>query len=64
MPDRQRPNVDGILLDKLRPKKQQHSAKRIFERLRDEYGLTGGITIGSADSSSPSAELVENGVGL
>jgi transposase len=46
MPDRQRPNVDGILLDdKLRPKKQQHTAKRIFERLRDEYGLTGGITI-------------------
>ena len=28
-----------------RPKKQQHTAKRIFERLRDEYGFTGGITI-------------------
>ncbi len=31
--------------DKSRPKKQQHTAKRIFERLRDEYGFTGGITI-------------------
>jgi transposase len=38
--------IDGILLDdKSRPKKQQHTAKRIFERLRDEYGFTGGITI-------------------
>ena len=25
--------------------KQQHAAKRIFERLRDEYGYTGGLTI-------------------
>ena len=31
--------------DKGRPKKQQHTAKRIFERLRDEHGFTGGITI-------------------
>jgi hypothetical protein len=30
---------------KSRPKKQQHTAKQIFERLRDEYGFTGGITI-------------------
>jgi transposase len=38
--------IDGILLDdKSRPKKQQHTAKRIFERLRDECGFTGGITI-------------------
>jgi transposase len=38
--------IDGILVDdKSRPKKQQHTAKRIFERLRDEYGFTGGITI-------------------
>src|SRR5437588_7143560 len=29
--------IDGILGDdKLRPKKQQHTAKRLFERLRDE----------------------------
>jgi hypothetical protein len=26
-------------------KKQRHTAKRIFERLRDEHGFTGGITI-------------------
>ena len=38
--------IDGILGDdKLRPKKQQHTAKRLFERLRDEHGFTGGITI-------------------
>ena len=38
--------IDKILADdKLRPKKQQHTAKRIFERLRDEHGFTGGITI-------------------
>jgi transposase len=38
--------IAGILVDdKSRPKKQQHTAKRIFERLRDEYGFTGGITI-------------------
>ena len=27
------------------PKKQRHTAKRIFERLRDEYGFGGGYTI-------------------
>jgi transposase len=38
--------IDRILGDdKSRPKKQQHTAKRIFERLRDEHGFTGGITI-------------------
>ena len=40
------PVIDRILGDdKLRPKKQLHTAKRIFERLRDEHGFTGGITI-------------------
>ena len=40
------PVIERILGDdKARPKKQQHTAKRIFERLRDEYGFTGGITI-------------------
>jgi transposase len=38
--------IENILSDdKRRPKKQQHTAKRIFERLRDEHGFTGGITI-------------------
>src|SRR5260370_32335928 len=38
--------IDRILEeDKLRPAKQQHTAKRIFERLRDEHGYDGGITI-------------------
>src|SRR5712671_4695501 len=31
--------------DKGRPAKQQHTSKRIFERVRDEYGYGGGITI-------------------
>ena len=38
--------IDRILLeDEGRPKKQRHTAKRIFERLRDEHGYAGGITI-------------------
>jgi len=38
--------IDRILEeDKSRPKKQRHTSKRIFERLRDEYGFEGGITI-------------------
>jgi transposase len=38
--------IDRILAeDKERPAKQRHTAKRIFERLRDEYGYAGGITI-------------------
>lgn len=31
--------------DQLRPRKQRHTAKRIFERLRDECGFDGGYTI-------------------
>ena len=38
--------IDRILKDDgARPKKQRHTAKRIFERLRDEHGFAGGITI-------------------
>ena len=38
--------IDRILEDDLgRPKKQRHTAKRIFERLRDEYGFDGQYTI-------------------
>ena len=38
--------IDRILEeDKGRPAKQQHTSKRIFERLRDEHGYGGGITI-------------------
>ena len=28
-----------------RPRKQRHTAKRVFDRLRDEHGFTGGYTI-------------------
>ena len=38
--------IDGILEDDLSlPKKQRHTAKRIYERLRDEHGFEGGYTI-------------------
>ena len=38
--------IDGILRqDEGRPRKQRHTSKRIFERLRDEHGYSGGITI-------------------
>lgn len=38
--------IDQILIDdRERPRKQRHTAQRIFDRLRDEYGFTGGYTI-------------------
>ncbi len=38
--------IDAILEeDKNRPRRQRHTAKRIFERLREEHGYTGGYTI-------------------
>ena len=38
--------IDQILEDdKGRPVKQRHTSKRIFERLRDEHGYGGGLTI-------------------
>ena len=48
-----RPKLDGLTeiidawleADKAVHRKQRHTAKRIFERLRDEHGFTGGYTI-------------------
>jgi len=38
--------IDNILKEDIeRPKKQRHTAKRIFERLRDEHEFTGSYTI-------------------
>lgn len=38
--------IDAILQDdQTKKKKQRHTAKRIFDRLRDEHGYTGGYTI-------------------
>ena len=38
--------IDAILeADRLVPRKQRHTVKRIFERLRDEYGFEGRQTI-------------------
>lgn len=38
--------IDAILHDDMqRPVKQRHTAKRIFEWLKEEHGFTGGYTI-------------------
>ncbi len=40
------PVIDAILAaDRSAPTKQRHTAKRIFERLRAEYGYAGGYTV-------------------
>lgn len=40
------PVTDAILeADRSAPVKQRHTAKRIFERLRDEHGFAGGYTV-------------------
>jgi transposase len=41
-----RPNIQAILdADRSAPKKQRHTARRIWQRLRAEHGFTGGYTI-------------------
>ena len=38
--------IDAILIDdKQRPAKQRHTAKRIFDRLKEEHQFSGGYTI-------------------
>ncbi|MGC8550690.1 MAG: hypothetical protein ACP5M4_13425, partial [Acidobacteriaceae bacterium] len=38
--------IDAILSDdKQRPARQRHTAKRIFDRLKEEHQFTGGYTI-------------------
>src|SRR5215467_968123 len=40
------PVIDAILLaDQNQPVKQRHTAQRIFDRLREEHGYSGGYTI-------------------
>ena len=39
------PRTGGVVKVAVGPKKQRHTAKRIFERLRDEYGFGGQYTI-------------------
>jgi transposase len=40
------PALHQILRDDQKaPKKQRHTAQRLFERLRDEYGYAGGLTV-------------------
>ena len=48
-----RPKLDGFTElidqwleeDRRRPRKQRHTAKRVFDRLRAEYGFRGSYTI-------------------
>ena len=49
------PRIEQILKDDVQlPKKQRHTAKRIWERLRDEDGYTGGYTaVTSCGSCNP-----------
>jgi transposase len=50
---RPKPKLDPLLPvihrilegDKKAPRKQRHTARRAFERLRDEHGYTGGLTV-------------------
>src|SRR3954465_546622 len=50
---RPRPKLDPLLgvihqileADKKAPRKQRHTTNRIFQRLRDEHGYTGGLTV-------------------
>src|SRR5262245_6787081 len=53
-PERRRPSALGPLLpvvyqilkdDRKAPRKQRHTAVRIFRRLRDEHGYRGGLTV-------------------
>jgi hypothetical protein len=53
---RRRPKLDPFLpvihhileADRSAPKKQRHTAERIYQRLRDEHGYTGGRTLRGA----------------
>ena len=36
---------DWLEADRTMPRKQRHTAKRVFDRLREECGFTGGYTI-------------------
>ena len=50
---RRKPKIETFLpiiaeilkADQKAPRKQRHSAQRIFQRLKDEHGFTGGYTI-------------------
>jgi hypothetical protein len=51
--------INRVLFDdKSRPRNQQHTAKRIFERLRDEYGFTDGLTIAELPNTTPRSSSI------
>jgi len=44
--DKVMPFLEAMLeADRTAPRKQRHTSKRIYERLRDEHGFDGGLTI-------------------
>ena len=50
--------IDQILEeDRGAPKKQRHTAKRIYDRLRGEHGFAGKYTIPSTDSGQASRTM-------
>jgi hypothetical protein len=52
------PVIDAILeADRTAPVKQRHTAKRIFERLRDEHGYAGGTVRSHPPGSQASARM-------
>ncbi len=57
--DEFKPKIDEMLEDDLKngTHKQRHTATRVFERLRDEYGYTGGQRIVSTYVKKRRAEL-------
>ena len=63
------PVIDAILeSDQTAPVKKRHTAKRIFEQLRNEHGFAGGYTvvkeyvrIGRARRREPGCEPASNG---
>ena len=64
---RPRPKLDPFLPvihqiledDRKAPRKQRHTAVRIFERLRDEHGYTGGLTLSAGVRGDVAAVVVE-----
>lgn len=53
------PVIDAIIeSDRVGPVKQRHTAKRIFERLRDENGFGGGYTVVKVSIGSESGPWI------
>ena len=57
--------IDAILAaDKDRPKKQRHTSKRIFERLRDEHGFSAMASVSARVCSASCNRTTYSRIGL